>query len=99
MNYLAIHLGHNATVALSKNGEIISVISEERLTRVKNFTGFPVEALKTIKKNYLNNNFSKIDNFLFIDHTGLALNYIKKNFKSETFGSYGWEDKKNFFKY
>ena len=32
MIFLAIHIGHNATVALSINGKIVSVISEERIT-------------------------------------------------------------------
>lgn len=78
MILIAIHIGHNATVALSVNGEIIFALSEERITRVKNSTGFPRESLKFVKQKYLNNSFDKVDKFLFIDLSGLALNYIKK---------------------
>ena len=42
MIFIAIQSGHNSTVGLSIDGEIISVISEERITRKKNFEGFPV---------------------------------------------------------
>lgn len=47
---LGIHLGHNSTVALIENNNIISILSEERLTRRKNYSGFPFKALeKTIE--------------------------------------------------
>ncbi len=99
MIFLAIHIGHNATVALSINGKIISVISEERITRIKNFTGFPNKSIEFIKKKFLNNDLSKINKFIFIDKTGQALNYIKKKkFKSHSYGNYGWINKKNYFK-
>ena len=81
MIFLAIHIGHNATVALSINGKIVSVISEERITRIKNFTGFPNKSIEFIKQKFLNNDLSKINKFVFIDKTGQALNYIKKNLK------------------
>ena len=42
---LGIHAGHNATAALISNGSIIAVASEERFTGVKNFTGYPHEAI------------------------------------------------------
>ena len=34
--FISIHYGHNATVAYSNNGEILSIISEERISRIKN---------------------------------------------------------------
>ena len=64
MIFLAIHYGHNATVGLSIDGKIVSVISEERITRIKNVIGFPVESLKYIKKTYLENSLKKVENFL-----------------------------------
>ena len=39
MNILAIQEGHTATAALSKNGEIIGSVSEERFLRKKNWEG------------------------------------------------------------
>jgi carbamoyltransferase len=90
MIFIAIQCGHNSTIGLSIDGKIISVISEERITRKKNFEGFPIESLKYIKSKYLNNDFSKVNKFLIIDETGQTLNFvnqqinqkeIKSNFK------------------
>ena len=97
MIFLAIHYGHNATVALSVNGKIISVISEEKITRIKNTICFPVESLKYIKKNHLENSFQKVDKFLFVDATGFGLKYIEdKNFIPRPHDQYKWKHKKNF---
>ena len=82
MIYIAIHCGHNATAGLSINGEIIALISEERITRIKNYVGFPVESIRFIKEKYLSNDFSSVSKFIFIDETGQTLDYIrKKKFK------------------
>ena len=75
---LAIHYGHNATAALSINSEIITIISEERITRIKNYTGFPVESLRFIKSKYLDNTFENVSKFIFIDEFGHTLSYLKK---------------------
>ena len=48
---IGIHFGHNATVAVAKNGEIIFCQSEERLNRIKNSTGFPRQTLQYVYKN------------------------------------------------
>jgi len=100
MNFLSIHIGHNATVVLSMGGEIIAAISEERITRVKNVIGFPVNAIKYIKSKYLDNDLSKIDKFVFIDRLGHDLSYLEKyNFKQNQFGNYGWKTKEKFLNY
>lgn len=39
--FIGLHYGHNATVAVARNGEVIFCQSEERLNRIKNSTGFP----------------------------------------------------------
>ena len=97
MIFLSIHYGHNATVALSIKGEIVCVLSEERVTRIKNFTGYPVEAIKKVLKKFLNNDISKINKFIFIDKTGLALKYIKnQDYIAKNYGSYAWDNKKQF---
>ena len=41
MNIIGINDGHNASVSLSMDGEIKFVISEERITRKKNYWGMP----------------------------------------------------------
>ncbi len=100
MNFLSIHTGHNATVILSMNGKIISAISEERITRIKNVIGFPVNSIKFIKERYLNNDLSRIDKFIFIDKLGQDLKYLENHkFKHKQFGNYGWKNKKKFFLY
>ena len=64
MYFLGIHDGHNASVALMKDGEIIDAIQEERFNKIKNFGGFPEKSIKYIlKKNNLNIN--QIDRFIF----------------------------------
>jgi len=75
---LSIHLGHNCTVGLSINGELRFLKSEERFNRIKNCVGFPVETVRYIKKEFLNNNLFSLDKVVIIDETGLALNYISK---------------------
>lgn len=62
---LGIHYGHDATVCLIKNGEIIEVMSEERLSRQKKHCGFPLLSLKYIKDKY------KIDKFVNVMFVGM----------------------------
>jgi carbamoyltransferase len=45
MKILGIHDGHNATAALMIDGQIVAMISEERLTYRKNEMGFPERAI------------------------------------------------------
>lgn len=45
MYILGIVEGHNSSAALLKDGEIISVCFEERLSRIKNDFGYPVRAV------------------------------------------------------
>lgn len=53
MYILSICDGHNASVSLSKDGEVIFAISEERLTRKKNHFGWPATSLKHINENFI----------------------------------------------
>jgi carbamoyltransferase len=43
---LGVHDGHTATACLFEDGEVIACISEERLNRIKDWAGFPEEAIK-----------------------------------------------------
>lgn len=45
MNIMGIHDGHNAAACLLVDGEIRMAIQEERLRRVKNWAGFPSQAI------------------------------------------------------
>lgn len=48
MNFLSIHDGHTATACFMRNGQIISLVSEERFTNTKNQSGFPSLSLEWI---------------------------------------------------
>jgi len=45
---LGIHDGHNAGVALIKDGEVLAAINEERLNNIKNYSGVPALAMKKV---------------------------------------------------
>ena len=45
MKLLSIHPGHNATAALSEDGEIVGVLSQEKCDNVKNSAAFPIDAI------------------------------------------------------
>ena len=45
MIILGINDSHNSSVCLYEDGRLISAVGEERLRRVKNWTGFPEKAL------------------------------------------------------
>lgn len=99
MKILSIHLGHNCTAGLSINGELKFLKSEERFSRIKNCVGFPVETVRHIKKEFLNNNLFSLDKVVIIDETGLALNYILKGkFTHKEYSKDPWLiNKKNYF--
>src|SRR5689334_18355444 len=46
MAYLGICYGHNATIAVVKDGQLVFCQSEERFNRIKNSTGFPSQTLE-----------------------------------------------------
>ncbi len=87
MIFIAIQSGHNATVGLSKNGELIALISEERITRKKNFAGFPSESLRYLKSKYLNNDFSIVDRFIFVGDTGQVLKFVNNKILKDNINS------------
>ena len=49
---LGIHLGHDASVALLRDGVPLFCISEERLAREKGYCGFPLRALNAALKTF-----------------------------------------------
>lgn len=48
MLILAIHPGHNATVGLIRGGEVIGLLSEEKMDNVKNSAAFPIRAAQAL---------------------------------------------------
>lgn len=57
---LGLNFGHDATVVLIKDGEVIEAMMEERFTRVKKYVGFPHEALDYLKQKYAIDKFSHV---------------------------------------
>lgn len=98
MKALAIHYGHNCTVGLSVNGKIICLLSEERISRIKNATGFPIQALDYVVNTFLNGDIDNADYIAFIDGTGLAAFYLLKNgIEPRRYLDYYWVNKKKKF--
>lgn len=52
LNVIGISVGHNATVALIKDGLLCCSISEEKFTNVKNTFGFPINSMKYLMDEY-----------------------------------------------
>jgi carbamoyltransferase len=84
MKIISIHYGHNATVGLSINSFLVCLVHEERILRDKNYTGFPIAALRFVIKNYLNNDLNYADQIVFIDKTGSSINFLSKHSKNNT---------------
>jgi len=69
MKILGIHDGHNASACLLEDGKIKMVLEEERIVRVKNFSGFPTNAINII---FSTNNICADD----IDYVSFNGNYM-----------------------
>lgn len=69
MKILGVWDGHNATACLTIEGKIDSCVSEERFTRIKNYSGFPKSSIEFVLKH---GNVSSKD----LDLVVLASNYI-----------------------
>lgn len=94
MKLLAIHYGHNSTVGLSVDGEILCLLSEERFCRKKNATGYPFQALQYIVDNYLDGNISNADDLAIIDGSGLGASYLLRHgIEPQRFLDYYWKKK------
>lgn len=64
MIYLALHNSIESGAALFVNGEIVGAIHEERLTRVKNYRGFPDNSINFLL-NEANLRLEDVDFFLY----------------------------------
>lgn len=45
MNILGIHTGHDSSAALVVDGRIVADVAEERFTRIKHYSGLPLESI------------------------------------------------------
>ncbi len=63
---IGLHGGHDASVALIRNHELVEVMTEERLSRYKKHAGFPFRAISYLKEKY---QFENIDS-IYLDEVG-----------------------------
>ncbi len=64
MKIIGIHDGHNAAATLLEDDRIVFALEEERLTRIKNHSAFPGQAIRFLL-NYTGNGPEDIDKFVF----------------------------------
>lgn len=94
MKILAIHYGHNCTVGLSIDGRVVALVSEERLCRIKNATGFPFQAMNEIVSQYLDGDLGAVDTFAIIDSTGRGAAYLLRHgLQPQRYLDYYWNRK------
>ena len=75
-NILAIHTGHDASIAYWREYDQVAIIKEERLNRIKNWgKGFPHESFLYIK------DFINIREIDILTFKKLTLNFKVKTFK------------------
>lgn len=85
--YLGIHYGHNATVAVVQEGELVFCQSEERFNRIKNSTGFPRETLKYVYDNICPP--EKVERAILFQKSTRGYLYLKQhNFEPFQYGGY-----------
>ena len=94
MNILGIHCGHNSSAALMIRGKIAGAFQEERFTKTKNQVSFPIQSIRELLKQFLNNDINQLDSISFftknVDPIGLAISrysnytvndHIEENYK------------------
>lgn len=100
MYILGLNIGHNATACLLKDGKIVSCISEERFSRIKNHSGIPFRSISyMLKENKIT--IKEIDLIVFDDHYTLNTDprfgqqflesYTKKSFKKRILSKFGYK--------
>lgn len=52
MNVLGIHIGHDSSAALIRDGRILADVAEERFTRVKHYCGLPIHSIEYCLKSH-----------------------------------------------
>ena len=46
MNILGVHIGHDSSAALIRDGHLIADVAEERFIRIKHYAGVPSRAIE-----------------------------------------------------
>ncbi len=68
MKILGINDSHNASACLLVDGKLVAAVQEERLRRVKNWSGFPVESIQCVLK-LTATAAQQVDRIAFLGHS------------------------------
>ncbi|MBI2632411.1 hypothetical protein HYW75_05385 [Candidatus Pacearchaeota archaeon] len=108
MYILGLNIGHNATACLLKDGKIISCVSEERFSRIKNHHGIPFSSIQFLLKG-IGIKIKDIDLIVLDDQYPVEKNphfgknflnaYISKSKKNKIFSFLGYKYTKLFNRY
>jgi carbamoyltransferase len=79
MKHIAIHYGHNCTVGVLCDGKVECILSEERICRVKNATGYPFQVMDYIRCKYLGGDFANAGQIGIIDGLGHGASYLMRH--------------------
>ena len=51
MNVLGVHIGHDSSAALVKDGRIVADVAEERFVRIKHYSKLPINSIEYCLKS------------------------------------------------
>ena len=70
---------HDSAAALLNNGKIVGAVQEERFTRIKHDSNFPVNAIKSLLKDS-NISFSQVNHVIFYDKPFLKFDRLLETY-------------------
>ncbi len=70
---------HDSSASLIEDGNIIAAVQEERFTRVKNDSSFPINSIRYCL-SYANNSLENIDYIVYYEDSKIKFNRIVENF-------------------
>lgn len=73
---LGVYFGHNASVAVAREGRVVFAMAEERTRRLKNYTGFPDQTYALALEHYLGGSPEAVDLVVFPSNTNLEYAYF-----------------------
>tara|TARA_B100000686_G_scaffold345264_2_gene429557 strand:- start:515 stop:2323 length:1809 start_codon:yes stop_codon:yes gene_type:complete len=90
MNILTITISHNSSAALMVEGEIVAACCEERYRRIKNFSGYPKNAVADcLKLGGIKGSNVDFCCFSTIDNPGISFkSQFKNNFSIDDYWNY-----------
>lgn len=78
---IGLHYGHDATVALIRDGKLVEAMSEERLSRQKKHIGFPELSWSYIKEKYELDVVNRV--YVVGEEASNIINWSRERFQAE----------------